>query len=930
MKKALAFLFTALAVLSASAATQTVRVPYYRVGADPTLKDSSPAISTLVSPQSTTAYSSAESLTKTNQILFTTYPVAGQELVHWVKYLGNPAATSNVGVTNAIPEGASTFLWNYSSEGAVQIVLDFDYITYTLNYNGNGSTAGSMSPESHVYTNKFTLAANAFTKTGYTFVGWTNSVVTTALSDAAQITSGKKFGVTYTNKTSTLYADWNANSYSVRFNKNADDVAGSMSDQSFTYDVAQNLTSNAFSRIGYVFGGWTNATGTAYTDGVAVSNLASDEGAVVDLFAKWTHMWTITFKEADQFGGETLSSATYEDNATVTPPSNPQHDGWNSAGWRDEAGNNFSSTATKDTTYEAQYTAKTYSLTYHANHGDDTKFSTSYTYGTAVSIPKTMQGITSRTGYTLLGWAYDSAATSPDYEPGESGVMFTTAGAVNLYAVWSPVNYTIVFDGSGATSGSVDSINAVYDVEYTIPENGYEKDGLDFKRWRLGTSSDAYYPGNTISNLTTTANATVTFYAVWSEPRYIVFNGNGATATNGVVEVVEFEGIETKTLPENVFEKTGYTFYGWATNAVEAAALTRRFADGAEVSSADLAGAIGETNEFFAVWNTNAYTVVFNPNCRRYTGEMANMELFYDHETNLTANAFVNESGLHFSGWSNIVTGVTYTDEATISNLTAEVNGTVTLNAMWDNGELSKAMLCDNLYWEAFPEQESNCWKPMIEPGAGYFSDSCVTTNGATNPLVYMVANIKTNGVLRFMWKADREPDQDMQYGLKVATYLTLGSAATNFDTDFGLLERTAAEANNKTWLDSGDIIITPEMFKGQSEIWLCIRSRRQACFIDQLTWTPANASVEPTEDDKPVISGFAPAATETGSGFRIQISNASNDFDYQILGTDDLTTTEEWPVIETLSGSEMNEGYTIEFDEGEPQMFYKVKVIAK
>ncbi|MBE6381459.1 MAG: hypothetical protein E7049_00390 [Lentisphaerae bacterium] len=922
MKKALAFLLTALAVLSASANVQYLNLQY-RIGLGG-ISDNDGRLHASLSVDAKPYVADSSNTYLTNRI----YAVIpdGQQFTKWWYYY----KTSNTAVTtNSNWVSASTnCVWVYDSkiysaswetDRAVRIVADFDYITYSLNYNGNGSTAGSMSPESHVYTNKFNLAENAFAKTGYTFVGWTNSVVTTALSDAAQITSGKKFGVTYTNKTSTLYADWKANSYSVRFNKNADDATGSMDDQQFTYDVAQNLADNAFTRNGYVFGGWTNSTGTAYADGASVSNLAADEGAVVDLFAKWTHMWTITFKEADQFGGETLSSATYEDNATVTPPSNPQHDGWNSAGWRDEAGNNFSSTATKDTTYEAQYTAKTYSLTYHANHGEDTKFSTSYTYGTAVSIPKTMQGITSRTGYTLLGWAYDSAATSPDYEPGESGVMFTTAGAVNLYAVWSPVNYTIVFDGSGATSGSVDSINAVYDVEYTIPENGYEKDGLDFRRWRLGTSSDAYYPGNTVSNLTTTANATVTFYAVWSEPRYIAFNGNGATATNGVVEVVEFEGIETKTLPENVFEKTGYTFYGWATNAVEAAALTRRFADGAEVSSADLAGAIGETNEFFAVWNTNAYTVVFNPNCRRYTGEMANMELFYDHETNLTANAFVNESGLHFSGWSNIVTGVTYTDEATISNLTAEANGTVTLNAIWDNGELSKAMHCGNLYWEDTTEYPTAVWTPTFQNGIGCDSDSA-----AVSPeiLSYMVATVRTNGVLRFRWKV----------GGTVGP--TIFKYTGSYNASMVEQIKLTSDDDDSVWHDTGDCEIPDTWLEADGTLTIGIRFTGRAenltCFIDQLTWTPANASVEPTEDDKPIITGFTPTTSGESKGFAISISNASDDFNYQILGTDDLTTTEEWPVIETLSGSEMNEGYVIEFDEGEPQMFYKVKVIAK
>ena len=64
-----------------------------------------------------------------------------------------------------------------------------------------------------------------------------------------------------------------------------------MSDQQFTYGVAQNLTANTFTRDGYSFNGWnmkTDGTGTTYTNGQSVQYLTATDGATVTLYAQWT------------------------------------------------------------------------------------------------------------------------------------------------------------------------------------------------------------------------------------------------------------------------------------------------------------------------------------------------------------------------------------------------------------------------------------------------------------------------------------------------------------------------------------------------------------------------------------------------------------------------------------------------------------------
>ncbi len=77
--------------------------------------------------------------------------------------------------------------------------------------------------------------------------------------------------------------------YTVIFNKNANDATGTMDNQTIPPATSTPLTSNGFSRPGYVFLGWStdsSATTPTYTDGQSVTNLTSAGGSIT-LYAVW-------------------------------------------------------------------------------------------------------------------------------------------------------------------------------------------------------------------------------------------------------------------------------------------------------------------------------------------------------------------------------------------------------------------------------------------------------------------------------------------------------------------------------------------------------------------------------------------------------------------------------------------------------------------
>ena len=78
--------------------------------------------------------------------------------------------------------------------------------------------------------------------------------------------------------------------YAIVYNKNNEDATGTMENQTMTVGIAGNLIVNSFRRKGYKFDGWNtneNGTGIDYTDGQSVIDLASIDGATVNLYAKW-------------------------------------------------------------------------------------------------------------------------------------------------------------------------------------------------------------------------------------------------------------------------------------------------------------------------------------------------------------------------------------------------------------------------------------------------------------------------------------------------------------------------------------------------------------------------------------------------------------------------------------------------------------------
>ncbi len=169
------------------------------------------------------------------------------------------------------------------------------------------------------------------TKAGYTFSKW-------------QLSSSDYDFSSNVSENITLDAVWTANTFYVRFNKNNASATGTMSNQTFSYGTAQNLTTNAFKLTGYKFQGWatTSDGDVAHTDGKSVSNLTSTNGATVDLYAIWAlSTTTVSFDQREGTGGQTTTKTATYGSAMPTPITCPTRSGYFFAGYYDSDGKQY-------------------------------------------------------------------------------------------------------------------------------------------------------------------------------------------------------------------------------------------------------------------------------------------------------------------------------------------------------------------------------------------------------------------------------------------------------------------------------------------------------------------------------------------------------------------------------------------------------------
>lgn len=168
----------------------------------------------------------------------------------------------------------------------------------------------------------------------------------------------------------------------------------------------------------------------------------------------------------------------------------------------------------------------TYTITYNANGGAGAPAQQTKTQDVALTLSSS---VPSREGYKFLGWADNQSAASAQYK---SGASFTKNADTTLYAVWSPVSYTVkFFDGANLLGSKTLKYGETGTLSYgAVPS----KSGFKFTGWSTFDGGVATLKnGQEIKNLSSADGAVISYYAAWKavENKTVTDGATGVSVT---------------------------------------------------------------------------------------------------------------------------------------------------------------------------------------------------------------------------------------------------------------------------------------------------------------------------------------------------------------------------------------------------------------
>ena len=515
---------------------------------------------------------------------------------------------------------------------------------------------------------------------GFQFIGWNdgNSTYTAESIKRYKVTGTVTFTAQYTKVDDSIA--------SAVFIYNGG-ISGKETHQTITGKTGDLITGvTEPTREGYTFKCWT----PSFTAGQSTFGA---NGTVAVYTAEWneikaTHTVKFEIAAADAGKGTMTDGATQSvkdgetlknaPTVTVTDAKKFQF-----VGWTDENGVLFAASSitlypiTGNKTFTAKFeeikeSSKT-SVTFDYDGG---KFDGKYSK-TIFGEPTDKLGelpTPTREGYNFNNW---NEQITKDTEFGAESKTYT--------AQWTAIEYTIHYNGSGATGNVADQKYTFETANATLAQNGFTSEGKTFQGWSLTANADSadFKAGASVNSdirnaLVKSNDNSITLYAVWADNQVnpnppaesnaiVIFDFAGGKDANGNSSISK-TGTAGATVSITAPTREGYTFNGWDKDA--------KF------------GAAGSVTVINAKWTIKQYTVTFEAGTNGTIQAGVDTTAQVDYNSSIEAGkvpTITAKTGYVFIGWEN--NGNVYTNEAVAS---FKVTGNVTFTARYEN--ISKAI----------------------------------------------------------------------------------------------------------------------------------------------------------------------------------------------------------------------------------------------
>lgn len=552
------------------------------------------------------------------------------------------------------PTGGDKYDWSTKLTNDVTMYAHWTANGYTVKYDAGGGK-GTMGDQKFTFDVPQNLSPNAFTRDGYTFTGWKRADTGDSYTDGQQVSN-----LTSTpNGIVTMIAQWTPNPASINYDPNPPTgrTPGGQGTANWTGHTGdtQAIGANGWTVDGYTFIGWNTSAdgkGTAYAPGTTwIAN------GTLTLYAQWTPGQAgLTYDGNGATGGKTDPQPGKTDEKINVRDNGFTRDGYMFVTWNTQAGCKGKAVDPGDEwtlqgsgTLYACWAGTAQTLAYHGNGATGGN--------TAVQSGKTGDELTTnangftRDGYTFVRWDTAKDGSGTAYGEGKNGVsQYTMKPAGNdLYAIWKANPASIVYrNGYPNTTGSTPDTTGSTGDTVTVSQNGFDRPGYTFTGWSTSKRGD---PSLNPGDKHTLEPGTTTVWAQWkANPAHLVYNSNIGSIGS---ETRTVDGVVDQTVKtiDNPFDRPGYTFSGWNT---QADGKGKAYDPGADCTlTANDKSTPKNTSVLYAQWTINKVTLKFDPNGGVGGYPSINTDAFGSVTIPKDAKEpKVTRPGFRFTGWS--------------------------------------------------------------------------------------------------------------------------------------------------------------------------------------------------------------------------------------------------------------------------------------
>ena len=587
------------------------------------------------------------------------------------------------------PNGGNKYDFNTPLTNNVTVYAHWVGNGYTVRFAGNGATGGGTPDQAFQYNIGQNLHRNGFVRDGYTFTGWKRADNQQAYGDGQWVTNL----TTQPNGIVTMVAQWSANEAHIRYNPNppAGKTTGGQGTPNWDGHTGDTPTigQNGWTIDGYTFAGWATSpdgSGARYAPGARWT-----ANGTLTLYAQWTPGQAgLTYDGNGATSGKTDPQTGKTDEKINVRDNGFTRDGYTFVTWNTQAdckGNavkpNSEWTLRGSSTLYACWAGNAQTLTYHGNGATGGN--------TAVQSGKTGDELTTnangftRDGYTFVRWDTAKDGSGTAYGEGKNGVsQYTMKPAGNdLYAIWKANPASIVYrNGYPNTTGSTPDTTGSTGDTVTVSQNGFDRPGYTFTGWSTSKRGD---PSLNPGDKHTLEPGTTTVWAQWkANPAHLVYNSNIGSIGS---ETKTVDGVVDQTVKtiDNPFDRPGYTFSGWNT---QADGKGKAYDPGADCTlTANDKSTPKNTSVLYAQWTINKVTLKFDPNGGVGGYPSINTDAFGSVTIPKDAKEpKVTRPGFRFTGWS--LKKTPDKDETLLTpgkdTVSMPAEGEVTVYAQWE------------------------------------------------------------------------------------------------------------------------------------------------------------------------------------------------------------------------------------------------------